>query len=691
MVKKSYISIACALAISGACAADLGTISVESSTIDDKYESKQTEVSNTAVITAEEVEKINPQSVADILKKVPGLTMSLVGTDALKVHIRGVDNQMYMGERPGVAIVIDGVPVQETTGKINVDLDNIESIKVIKGGASYLYGNDAIAGAVIITTKRAKAQSSSKLEAELGSFNSKRYSISTNQALENSSLQLQGSLRNTDGYWDDAYVNIKSINGKYQYYIDEFSDITFGADITSRKTGDGNSVKGLSEAVLNPKSFGTYSYGGYYDSDLTKTFITYSKTFEDDSSMMLRVHKYVDDKTSKLNRKKYDNDEKWDQNGAKGEYKKSFGKVAVMVGFDLQRNNTDETQYLASNHTLRSAYETKEDINALYGELKYQITDKLTTTFNVRYDDIQQEYKDVLTPGNNVSPDYQTTSYRAGLNYMFNDNISLYSNISTGFRAPTVGQTSTNQVALAADPTLNIPAVMDEETTYNYEIGIRGKTDTINYDAAVFQLDREDYIGRIAGSYITSDDENESNYDNVGDMRSRGFEFSISSDRSKTFSYDLAYTFLQAKFKNYMISQQITPDTNPSYTISNATFARKDLSGNYVPRTSKHTISLGMNYRVNDKLTLSPEILVKSSYYADEANAFKQKGYEVANLNISYQYSKSLEFFGKIDNLFDTYYHEFVNINSSALATTEDATIRVAPPRAYYAGLRYRF
>jgi iron complex outermembrane receptor protein len=66
-------------------------------------------------------------------------------------------------------------------------------------------------------------------------------------------------------------------------------------------------------------------------------------------------------------------------------------------------------------------------------------------------------------------------------------------------------------------------------------------------------------------------------------------------------------------------------------------------------------------------------------------------GYTVVNLRSKFKYSKNLEFFGKIDNLFDKNYYQFVNVNSSALATMEDATIRVAAPRAYYAGIRYKF
>ncbi len=559
MSKKIYFSAVCALAIN-LSASDLGTIQVESSTIEGKSDTKKTEVSSVATVSGEEVEEINPKSISDILVGVPGVTLSNVGTDAVKVHIRGIDNQMYMGEKPGVAIVIDGVPVQETTGKINVDLNNIESIKVIKGGASYLYGNDAIAGAVIITTKKPKGKDFSKVEGEAGSFNSKRLSVSTNQSFDNSALQLQGSYRDSDGYWDDAFVTVKSANGKYSYYIDDTSDLTFGLDYTRRETGDGNSVSGTIEAETNPKSAGYYSYGGYYDSDLIKAFVTYSKDFGEESNVMLRVHKYQDDKTYKLARLKYDMNEIWNQNGAKGEYRTAFGPLAVMAGFDLQRNTTDELQNLAADGSLVNDYETDEDINALYTEMIHQTTENLTATLNLRYDYIGQKYSDNTDSANNVSPTYKVASYRAGFNYALPADNAIYTSFSTGFRTPTVAQTSLNQVALKADPALDIPSEIGVETTYNYEVGARGKVSTLSYDASVYQLDRKDYIGKIAGSYITSDDENESNYDNVGDMRSRGFELALHSNRSPMFSFDLAYTYLDAVFTSYSISQQITED-----------------------------------------------------------------------------------------------------------------------------------
>ncbi|MGD9788840.1 MAG: TonB-dependent receptor plug domain-containing protein, partial [Sulfuricellaceae bacterium] len=135
-------------------AARLDEVTVTSTTIDDRFDSKRDEPSNISVISGKKVDDAHIQNAIQVLQGIPGVTADLSSGDEIKIKLRGIENQRYMGEKPGVAIVIDGVPVFERTGKVNIDLDNIESIKVIKGGASYLFGEDALAGAVIITTKR---------------------------------------------------------------------------------------------------------------------------------------------------------------------------------------------------------------------------------------------------------------------------------------------------------------------------------------------------------------------------------------------------------------------------------------------------------------------------------------------------------------------------------------------------------
>ncbi|MFT7860196.1 MAG: TonB-dependent receptor plug domain-containing protein, partial [Sulfurimonas sp.] len=241
MKKYIYLSAVCALAIN-LSANDLGTVQVESSTIDDKFDTKKTEVSATSTMKTQEVESFHAENIADVLNTLPGVTVRKNEGDSNKIHIRGIATEVYMGEKPGVAIVIDGVPVQERAGSVNIDIDNIESIKVIKGGASYLYGNDALAGAVVITTKRPKGKNEGSVLSEYGSYGYSRSVAAYNLGTENFAARVQASYKKSDGYWEDSDYWAKSVNGKFQYYIDDTSDITFGADKTLRYENDSGSI-----------------------------------------------------------------------------------------------------------------------------------------------------------------------------------------------------------------------------------------------------------------------------------------------------------------------------------------------------------------------------------------------------------------------------------------------------------------
>lgn len=54
---------------------------------------------------------------------------------------------------PNVAIVIDGVTLSSVK-PFNQDLFAIQQIEVLKGPQSALYGRNAAAGAIVITTKK---------------------------------------------------------------------------------------------------------------------------------------------------------------------------------------------------------------------------------------------------------------------------------------------------------------------------------------------------------------------------------------------------------------------------------------------------------------------------------------------------------------------------------------------------------
>ncbi|WP_233588604.1 TonB-dependent receptor plug domain-containing protein [Flavobacterium sp. LS1P28] len=108
-------------------------------------------------ITAEDLKRRQGQTVATILSSVAGIEIngnqSRNGKD-LGVYIRG-------GRNHQVLILIDGVPVTDASGiSLSYDLrllpvEQIESIEVMKGASSTLYGSGAAAGVINITLKKA--------------------------------------------------------------------------------------------------------------------------------------------------------------------------------------------------------------------------------------------------------------------------------------------------------------------------------------------------------------------------------------------------------------------------------------------------------------------------------------------------------------------------------------------------------
>lgn len=709
---------------------ELGLITVESTTIDDKYESKRKEVSNTVTVYSDEIEEVHSENIGQVLNKIPGLTVRVNEGDSNKIHIRGVGTELYMGEKPGVAIVIDGVPVQERSGSVNIDSDNIESIKVIKGGASYLYGNDALSGAVIITTKRPKGKSGGSISIERGSHNYKKHLLQVLASTDNFAVELKGSNKSSDGYWDSSDYWAKSINGKFQYFIDDSSDITLGIDKSKRYENDTGSitavVDGVDQIKTNPTSEGEVGYSTDFNIDLDKYFLNYSKDFENDSNLMTQVYLYEDLTTNRngafdeipgngllRDGHKYDAYAKTVQKGIKSEYRIDGDRLASMIGIDISRNEEDKNSIYRVDYTSRGVTTPKgtvdsdthfdEDINALYGELKYQVTPKLVTSFNARYDRMEYDYTNNLT-SENWKEKFDEQSYRLGATYSLDDKGIIYSNISTGFRVPTISQLYAGDMSTSTyNGTYSNNTEIDTEKTYNYELGYRGKNDFLTYDIAIFQLDREDVIGRSSGNYASTKGV-DVQYDNMADIRSRGLELSLNSDKSKNLYFGLNYTFLDTKYKRYdeynlilneggVVDQNSDGDTEDDYVAST-----HDLSGKKVPRVSAHTISLEANYRLFSKLLLTTEVNYRSSQFADELNKIKVKGYTVVNFRTKYNTKIAtfpIEIFTKIDNIFDKQYYMMPRVtgdrNDDNVYDEGDMGLTVNQGRTFFAGLKLSF
>lgn len=731
--KQAFALSMITLAVSQAVYAEVGMlpeVNVTSTTIDDRFDSKRGEASNINIISGKEVDDGHGKSMVEILESIPGVTAEVQSGDSVKIMLRGVEAQRYMGEKPGVAIVIDGVPVQERTGRVNIDLDNIDSIKVIKGGASYLFGEDALSGAVIITTKRGAKMAGVTASAEAGSFNYQKKLLRAGFSEGSWVGHVQATKRQTDGYHDQGNSFSEYLDGKLQYMIDETSDIAFGFENSSRAKDSHGTVRGVTAAALDPQSFsGGKDYARMYDVNLDKFNVTYAKDLGAVGNLLVNTYVFKDHTFSWSNpngflrtaggvllngtatasdmstmNDSYVNggDTKQEQKGMKAEWRRGGEQIGLMGGLDLQsfsdravtKNlvtysargtaiNAGNPLNLAGATTVDSL--STSDTKALYGEFKWQATAPLTITLNARHDNIDTGYESFipLTPAqvaagrtNVGQKSFNVWSERAGLNYALSAEREIYANISTGFRVPTVaqlyGSTVTPTGSIAANPGL-VP-----EKSLNQEIGLRAKSElfgiALDTDVAVFQIDRKDFILNTGGQYQSTAGATLANaleqYQNIGGVRNRGVELGVKTDSKLDWSGNLAYTYLDAKFtKNdtyYMAMGPRVGANNFTYT---------DLynnTGNVVPRTPKHKMNLSTRYRYSPALSFSAEMNTQSGMYADEVNLVWTGGRTLFNAMVNYDLKteRGMKWtaFARIDNLFDRLYYSTIRGGSDSNA-----------------------
>lgn len=704
---------------------DLGMIRVESSTINDRNIDRRSEPSSVAVISGEKVDASHSRNIQQMLQAIPGVTTEVQSGDSLKIHIRGVDNNRFMGEKPGVAVVIDGVPVFERTGKVNIDLDNIENIRVIKGGASYLFGEDALGGAIIITTKRGAKYAGYKLAAEAGSFAYQKGLARAGMGEEDYSFHLQASTRSADGYYFQSDYKTNYLNGKLEYYLDDNSDISFGFERSDREKDSHGTVTGVSQAETDPQSVNGRDYARMFEVDLAKYFLTYNWDLSENRNLMVNAYQFSDDTDYKSAPVRFDatgaevtdvdayttqNNYRQSQRGLKSELRNASTDMAWLAGIDIRDNEYDNyAEYITDFKSSPSPFApvntsgtvvadniTDEAVQAIYGEYKYHIAKDTVLTVNGRYDHIKLDYTDDLDSLLNGEEKFNVSSWRLGANHQLKQNLGIYATLSTGFRAPSAEELFYGDTNLGAYVEPN--RELEPERTLNQEIGLHAQDhwfDTqVDIDLAIFQLDRDDFIMPSVGQYASSNS-GSSRFENIGGARHRGLELAIQTGASKAWTFNLAYTYLHAVFTDY---DNFYLSLGNPYTPS-GTSIFYDNTGNEVPRVPKNHVNFSTIYNISARQKLSAEIDTISSYYADEINQEKIDGHTVLNFLWNYGIEKKggkiWSIFIRIDNVLDEFYYNtargFYDANYDGIYDAEDLSIVVNQGRTYTAGAEVNF
>lgn len=223
-----------------------------------------------SVTSAETIQQAQIRDLIDLQTVVPSLRVAQLQTSAnTNFIIRGFGNGANnAGIEPSVGVFIDGVYRSRSAAQI-ADLPNLQRVEVLRGPQSTLFGKNASAGIISITTARPSFDFGGSLEATYGNYNAVVLKGSVTGPISKTiAFSLAANYNRRDGYAHDLaldeYANDRNRWGVRGQLLFEPSP-----DFSLRLIGDYDEIDENCCAVVNvingPTGAAVQAVGGRLD------------------------------------------------------------------------------------------------------------------------------------------------------------------------------------------------------------------------------------------------------------------------------------------------------------------------------------------------------------------------------------------------------------------------------------------
>jgi iron complex outermembrane recepter protein len=184
------------------------------------------------------------------------------------------------------------------------------------------------------------------------------------------------------------------------------------------------------------------------------------------------------------------------------------------------------------------------------------------------------------------------------------------------------------------------------------ETGLRGQQELFNWYANVYYTQLKDDLLFFPEDESQSDDVSGrlglGNFRNIDKTARAGVELGLAGQYEKL-TWSANYGYVRATFEDDFTYSR----DGDLYNVS---------KGDRLPSIPAHNLNVGLDYAFTQQFSAGLTASYHSSQYyrGDEANDDKKiAGYRVVNLHSRYKVNEHLQFFAKVDNLFDSEYNTF--------------------------------
>ncbi len=639
------------------------------------------------------MEEVNPISIDQVLNQKSGVHMVDLGNEQHMMAIR-----QPISTKSLYLYLEDGIPIRPTgvfnhNALLEMNMLATETIEIIRGPYSSLYGSEAIGGAInFITEKPSKALTGTVgFRGHTDGYLRGDFKISKTFGKTGAYLAVYKSAIN-DGIRDYGDYDKLAVTGKVTHqfsdkldwsntitYVDYFSEMSGSLDEEKFKNEDYSSYHTFTFRDAKALRFNSTLNSKWNDHNIT----TLSLIFRDNTMKQNPSYRIADDTefgdttTGELNDNSFKTFALYLQHNFKFDVMNSNLIVGTNLDYspktytaeilDVYRNEEGVFESYTATGVYKSDYETDIVNTGFYLSGDIEPFENFKVNAGLRYDINSYDFRNNLDDASDYSSKdaketFNSITPRIGLAYNFAQNIGLYTNYSVGFIPPSIGDLFRKD---------DVP-LLDPSTFYNIELGgwVGLLNNKLYLDFAVYSLKGKDEVVSVTTKVdgITLR-ENQ----NVGETKHSGVEFGINYKPIEGLS--IRYNGAYSKHEYVDFVTKIV-DGEPV----------KDYSGNEMPGAPEWVTNAGIDYKPKAFLKgfrIGLEWQHVSEYFTDQENEYTYEGYDAFNARLGYD-MKHFGFWMNVMNLSDKLYATRAN---TAWGRT---TYTPGMPRTLVFGVNYK-
>ncbi|MGR7239766.1 TonB-dependent receptor PqqU [Klebsiella aerogenes] len=629
-----------------------------------------------SVVNGDDMRQAAPRiNLSESLGAVPGLQVQNRQNYAqdLQLSIRGFGSRSTYGVR-GLRLYVDGIPATMPDGQgqtSNIDIGSIDSLEVLRGPFSALYGNSS-GGVINVNTQTGSQPPTIEASSYYGSFGTWHYGLKATGAVGDGTqagdvdYTVSTNRFTTHGSRDHSGARKNLANAKLGVRINDVSKLTLLFNSVDIKANDPGGLT-YDEWRNNPQQS---PRGDQYNTrktvKQTQAGLRYERQLsqQDDLSVMMYAGERETTQYQSIRVEAQDNpsnsggvidltrhyqgiDTRWTHRG------ELLVPVTFTTGLNYENMSEQRKGYenfVVTNDGVQLGEKgnlRRNERNLMwnvdpYLQTQWQLTDKLTFDAGVRYSSVWFDSNDhYVTEDNPDSSD--STSYHkwlpaGSLKYAVTEAWNVYLSAGRGFETPTITELSYRSKNIAG---LNLG--LKPATNDTVEIGSKLRVANGLLTAALFQTDTD--------NEIVADDSagGRTSYKNAGKTRRQGMELGLDQQFGDSWKLKAAWTWLDATYRTNVCSSS-------------------DCNGNRIPGIARNMGYASFGYQPEQGWYAGSDIRYMGDIMANDANTAKAPSWTVVGLTTGYKWSygkMDMDLFGRVDNLFDRTYVGSVIVNES--------------------------